>query len=195
MPPARHSGRTIQFRARSGYRAEFGTSILGAATLYLAQAHPWLDFEVCTYTSDKLLIDPPDFDCLIHVGMAPDSNYLCRKMGAVSYGIYGSPDLLRQHGVPSDRADIRSMLGVNYSRSCIPEVWLLKNNVSEQPVECETRFRVHDYWMAKYYAVFGVALAYLPDFFVHYEVEQRSVVQVLPESRSGKMSARVIYPM
>jgi len=43
--------------------------------------------------------------------------------------------------------------------------------------------------------VSGVALAYLPNFFVHCEVEQRSVVQVLPESRSGKISARVIYPM
>ncbi|MCE2522735.1 MAG: hypothetical protein J4F49_05895 [Rhodobacteraceae bacterium] len=92
---------------------------------------------------------PARFDCLIHVGMAPDSSYLCRKMGTVSHGIYGSPDLLRQHGVPTNRADIRSMLGVSHLRSGIPEVWFLKNNGREQLVEYEMRFRVHDYWMAK----------------------------------------------
>ena len=87
------------------------------------------------------------------------------------------------------------MPGVNHLRSGIPEDWLLKNNGREQPVEYEKRFRVHDYWIAKYYAVSGVALAHLPDFFVHYEVGQRSVVQVLPERRSEENSAWVIYPM
>ena len=34
-----------------------------------------------------------------------------------------------------------------------------------------------------------------PDFFVHFRVGQRSLVQVLPERRSQEISAWVIYPV
>ena len=192
---AQRAHSSVSGKIRIAASAEFGTSILGAATLYLSQAHPGLDFEVRMYTSDMLITNQPDFDCLIYVGTAPDSSYLCRKMGSVSYGIYASPGLLEKFGIPERPEDMRRMPGVEYSRNGIPEVWLLRNKDREKPVKYEIRFSVHDYWMAKYYAVSGVALAYLPDFFVHYEVEQGGLVQVLPDHQSEEISAWVIYPM
>ena len=174
--------------------AEFGTTILGAATLYLSQAHSSLEFDVRMYPSDTLIADLPDFDCLIYVGVAPDSDHICRKMGSASYGLYASPVYLEEFGVPKNPNDIRDLPGVRHTRNGIPEDWKLQNGGCELPVEFVPRFNVHDYWMAKYYAVSGAALAYLPDFFVHYEVNIGGLVPVLPESRSESILIWAIYP-
>ena len=48
--------------------------------------------------------------------------------------------------------------------------------------------------MAKYYAISGVSVAYLPDFFVHYEVEMGGLVPLMPEWRSPETAVWVIYP-
>ncbi|WP_323779146.1 LysR family transcriptional regulator [Leisingera sp.] len=192
---AQRAHSSVSGRIRIAASNEFGTSILGAATLFLAQEHPGLDFEVRMYPSDILLTDYPDFDCLISVGTAPDSSYLCRKMGTVSYGIYGSQELVESFGMPSKIEDVKKMPGVEYSRSGLPEEWSLQGCNCEQSAKYTKRFSVHDYWMAKYYAVSGVALAYLPNFFVHYEVDQGSLVHILPELCSSEISVWVIYPM
>ena len=175
--------------------SEFGTSILGAATLYMAQENPGLDFEVRMYSGDTLIVDQPDFDCMIYVGTAPDSSFLCQKLGSVSYGIYASPAFLAQCGEIDSIDDVERMCGVEYLRHGIPEAWRLKQSGSDVTVRYERRFSVHDYWMAKYYAVSGVALAYLPDFFTHYEVAQGGLVPIQPLVRSDESSAWVIYPM
>lgn len=191
---AQRAHSSLSGKIRLSASAEFGTSILGAATLYLAREFPAMEFEVRMYPSDTLLSEQHDFDCMIFVGTPPDSNYLCRKMGEVKYGIYASPSFLETFGRPTTPDEIEMIPGVRYTRNGIPESWLLKNGEKDRVFEFEPRFNVHDYWMAKYYAVAGVALAYLPDFFVHYEVNHQGLVPVLPEWQSESTAAWVIYP-
>lgn len=191
---AQRAHSSISGKIRLSASAEFGTSILGAATLYLAREFPGLEFEVRMYPSDTLLTDLHDFDCLIFVGTPPDSSYMCRKMGEVTYRIYASPEFFEQHGVPPGPDSIANLPGVQYTRNGISEVWLLNDGDQERALQFRPRFNVHDYWMAKYYAVAGVALAYLPDFFVYYEVDQGGLVPVLPNWRSERTAAWVIYP-
>jgi len=191
---AQRAHNTISGRVRIAASAEFGTSILGAASLYLAQAHEGLTFEVNMYTNDSLLIDQPDFDCMIFVGSMPDSNHMCRKMGTVSYGIYASPTFFAQHGTPATVDDVQALPGVKYARAGIEEPWSLTDGRQETVCTYVPRFSVHDYWMAKYYAVAGACLAYLPDFFVHHEVEMGGLCPVLPGWRSQQTSVWVVYP-
>ncbi len=186
---------SVSGKIRIAASAEFGTSILGAATLHLAREHPELDFEVRMYPSDVLLTAQPEFDCLIYVGTVPDSSYLCRKMGTISYGIYASPSFLNTHGTPKLPKDIKALSGVEFSRGGISEAWLLNLKNHAQPIDYQRKFSVNDYWMAKYYAVLGLALAYLPDFFVHYEVLNGALRPVLPHARSVETAAWVVFPM
>ncbi len=191
---AKRAHSSIGGKIRLTAAAEFGTSILGAAVLHLSHEMPGIDFEVRMYPSDTLLVDQRDFDCLIHVGQAPDSSFLCRKMGDVSYRIYASPDFLARNGDLSNPTTVSSKPGVQYTRSGIPEAWILNDGKKERCISFSGRFNANDYWMAKYFAVSGVAMAYLPDFFVHYEVNQGNLVPVLPDWRSESIAAWVIYP-
>lgn len=174
--------------------AEFGTSIIGAATLYLAREHPGLSFETRMYPSDTPLPEQTEFDCLIFVGTAPSSDHVCRKLGNVGYRAYASPLLLQRLGTPNSVEDIREMPGIEYTRKGIAQSWLLQDTDGQRIGDYNVRFSVHDYWMAKFYAVSGEAIAYLPDFFVHYEVAQGHLIPLLQEANeSEKISVWAIY--
>jgi len=191
---AQRAHNKLSGKVRIAASAEFGTSILGAASLYLALAHAGLKFEVNMYTSETLLTDQLEFDCMIFVGAASDSSHMCRKMGSVSYGLYASPKFLREFGTPDNFEDVAKLSGTKYSRGGIAEPWSLARGDEEVICDYEARFSVQDYWMAKYFGVSGVAVAYLPDFFVHHEVELGGLVPVMPEWRSRETAVWVVYP-
>ena len=191
---AQRAHSTIGGRIRLAASAEFGTSILGAATVFLAREHPELEFDVRMYPSDVLLTDQLDYDALIFVGTPPDSSLISRKMGSVSYGLFASQAYLDIHSTPTTPDDIADLPGVQYTRSGIQEPWRAVQGKHEFDISFSRHFTVNDYWMAKFYCVSGVALAYLPDFFVHYEVRQGALIEVLPELRSHQINAQILYP-
>ena len=185
---------SISGRIRIAASAEFGTSIVGAATRHLALQNPDLDFEVRLYTRESLSVDRIEFDCLIYVGLPSDSGLMCQKIGTVSYGLYASPQLIKKQPNLSRPEELANVPGVEYIRFGVPEPWQVVHNDRPQEIEFRRRFRVNDYWTAKHYAVYGDAFVYLPDFFVHYEVTQGSLLPVLSHLRSQEISVFAIYP-
>jgi DNA-binding transcriptional LysR family regulator len=79
-------------------------------------------------------------------------------------------------------------------RNGLPEQWVLRNKRTVVQVTPHAKFNVNEYWMAKYFAVEGLVMGYLPDFFVRYEVEQGALQPVLPEWRSDATPVYAVYP-
>ncbi|MBN9602055.1 MAG: LysR family transcriptional regulator [Afipia felis] len=191
---AQRAHSTVGGKVRIASSAEFGTSIIGAAAYYIATLNPQLDFDTQVYSPDRLASGQLDFDCMIYVGEAPPSSLIRRKMGEIFYGLYANPAFIREFGMPRTAEDIAKLNGVIYLRNGIPEDWQLSKGSENINVKCHPRFTVNEYWMAKYFAVQGAAIGYLPDFFVHYEVEQGALVPVLPEWRSQESAIYTLYP-
>ena len=181
---AQRAHSTISGRIRIVASSAFGTSLIGAAAQYFAKHNPHIDFDLQMYPNDKIIAGQFDFDCMIFVGDPPTSSLLRRKMGNVSYGLYASPHFIEKNGIPASLDEINSCNGVVYMRNG-------KRIVNLNP---HARFNVNEYWMAKYFAVEGLVIGYLPDFFVRYEVEQGGLVPILPEWRSDDTPVYAVYP-
>jgi DNA-binding transcriptional LysR family regulator len=191
---AQRAHSTISGRIRIVASSAFGTSLIGAAAQYFAIHNPQIDFDLQMYPNDKILAGQLDFDCMIFVGDPPTSSLQCRKMGDVSFGLYASPDFIAAHGMPATVEEINGQSGVVYLRNGIPERWRVRSGRRVVHLEPHARFNVNEYWMAKYFAVEGLVLGYLPDFFVRFEVEQGGLVPVLPEWRSEDTPVYAVYP-
>ena len=191
---AQHAYSNVTGSVKISASAEFGTSIIGAAALYLSREHPGLDFDIQMYHGAKDAIEQSSFDCLVFVGEPPDSSLMRQKLGSFKFGLFASQPFLDTHGIPSDIPDLADLPGALYTRLGIPEQWALNKGKDRRYAKFVPRFRVHDYWMAKYFAVAGIALTYLPDFFVHYEVKQAGLVHVLPEWQSEETNIYALYP-
>ena len=190
---AQRAHSTIEGKLRIACSTEFGTSIIGAAAYSLAQTHPGIDFELQTYSDDKLIAGQYDFDCMIYLGSPPDSDLIGRKLGEASYGLYASSNFVSQNGLPASPQEVAPLDGVVCTRSGIPEKWLLKKDTNTLELDFYPRYSANEYWMAKYFAMGGLAIAYLPDFFTQYEVELGVLVSVLPEWRSETIPIYALY--
>lgn len=182
-------GGTIRLAATS----EFGTSVIGAASLHFARFYPEIHIDIQLCSVDKIVTGQIEFDCLIFVGEPPDSPLMRRKLGQFSYGLYASPTYLA--GVPPVETikDIEPLAGILYTRNGCPERWALESRKKRQIGVPSIKFSVNDYWMSKYFCVEGMGVSYLPDFFVRYEVESGALVSVLPEWRSTSVPVFIIY--
>jgi DNA-binding transcriptional LysR family regulator len=173
---------------------EFGASMLGAATLQIARANPGIDFDLQFFPNDVLFRRSVDFDCMIFFGQPPSSDLIARKIGSYSYGVYASRELVDRLGPVRVTGDLARLPAVEISRGGYSELWTMTDGTRSETVRVNPRFRVQDYWMAKVVAVGGEAVAFLPDFFAHYEVESGALLQLLPDWQSAPRNVYVLYP-
>lgn len=181
-------GGTIRVVATS----EFGTSVLGAAALYFSSTYQDVDFDLQFVANDKIIAGQVDFDCLIYLGEPPDSPLMRRKLGEFSYALYASPSYMERRTIRRIE-DVDGVDGVIYQRNGSIERWMLGLGRNRRVCTPHGKFVVNDYWMAKYFAVEGTAIAYLPDFFVKYEVEAGVLVPVAKDWRSHSVPVSIIY--
>ena len=191
---ARRAHSTISGRIKIVCSSEFGTAIIGGAVRYFSVANPQIDFEVQMYPSDKLIATQLDFDCMLSFGEPTNSSLLRRKVGDISYGLYASPDFIAANGAHDDIENINGQAGIVYLRNGLAERWVLQRKRKIIELRPYPRFNVNEYWMAKFFAVEGSAIGYLPDFFVKYEMEEGALVSVFPDWRSDNTPLYVMYP-
>lgn len=172
----------------------FGTSLIGAAAARVAADNPGVEFDIRLYPNDELVMDRIEFDCMVIVG-EPATNRLHRQLlGEMSFQLYASPAFVAQHGAPQSPDDLRNFDGIVLQESGVPYAWHLRRDGRGTNAAPRSRFSVNEYWMAKYLAVEGLGIAYLPDFFIYYEVRHGALVPVLPTWRSGDTRVYAVYP-
>jgi len=146
------------------------------------------------YPSDKLIATQLDFDCMLAFGEPTNSSMLRRKVGDISYGLYASPGFITANGSADGIESLNGESGIVYLRNGIAERWVLQRRRKIIELKPYPRYNVNEYWMAKFFAVEGSAIGYLPDFFVKYEVEQGALQPVFLDWRSDKTPLYVVYP-
>ena len=108
---------------------------------------------------------------MLAFGEPTNSSLLRRKVGDISYGLYASPDFIAANGLPDEIESLNGQSGIVYLRNGIAERWVLQRRRKTVELKPYPRFNVNEYWMAKFFAVEGFAIGYLPDFFVKYEID------------------------
>lgn len=191
---AQRAHSTISGRIKIVCSTEFGTAIIGQAVGFFSVTNPQIDFEVQMYPSDKLIATQLDFDCMLAFGEPTNSSLLRRKVGDISYGLYASRDFIAANGSPDEIESLNGQSGIVYLRNGIAERWMLQRKRKTVDLKPYPRFNVNEYWMAKFFAVEGFAIGYLPDFFVKYEIEQGALLPMFSDWRSDKTSLYVMYP-
>ncbi|MEQ9695519.1 LysR family transcriptional regulator [Shimia sp. SDUM112013] len=173
---------------------EFGATILGEAAIAIARKAPSLQFDLEFYPAETLFRRLVDFDCMIFFGEPPATWLIARKLGEVRYAVYAAPALQSKFSHARDCEDLTGMPGVELRRNGLSEPWLVESSSITTSVRFETRFRVHDYWMARYIAQSGLAAAYLPSFFVRDDLRAGLLRPLLPDRGSPSHGVHLLYP-
>lgn len=174
--------------------SEFGSSLICPFIINMKQHYPLVTFKVPVRADRKPFRMEPDIDCYISTGQLPAPNLEHHLLGKFTFRLYASPDYLENHGVPDQIMDIEQHKLIASIKNGQTEHWQLQNKKRTAEICPESGIMSDSYWMTKYFAVDGMGLAYLPDFFVNNELDEQLLVPVLPSWRSAPIPLYLMYP-
>lgn len=165
---------------------EFGTAWLGKAIADFANAHPDLAIEANVSGRSVDLITEP-VDLVITFGQPKLSRITQRRLGAVTSGIYASPDFLKRNGTPRSFEEVVSSDCVVTEIQLQEGAWQFRNAGRRRDLKVHARLRVNSIRLARELVVDGAGLGLLPHLMCQRHVASGALVQVLPEWNSPPM--------
>ncbi|AOA59633.1 LysR family transcriptional regulator [Acinetobacter larvae] len=123
------------------------------------------------------------FDAVVRTGVPTDSRLKASKLGSFRQLLVASPAYLMQHGTPTVPADLLKHVCLHYrfSHSGKLEQWPLKQAGDEADLQLPISMICNNIETRLCFALKGRGIACLPDFAIKTFLDDKQLVQVLPE--------------
>lgn len=153
----------------------FGILHLGPAVCAFLARHPGIDLTV--ELDDRFVDAAADgFDAVLRHGAIADTHLVARRLVASRRQLVASPDYLRTHGTPTSVDELARHSAVLYTNRD-PD-WRFEAPGGWAVVRPRAALRVNSGLVMRDAAVAGLGLSLLPNFFIHAELRNGSLVSV-----------------
>lgn len=141
--------------------------------------------------SDSPRID--NVDCYI-CSVAPDvPDVVAKLVGRLPFGLYASPYYAEKHGIPKAPKELTAHTSISLRRTEFSDRIMLHSSEASHPYVSRFSIHTNDYWVMKTFCVDGLGIALMPDFFVQPEVDNGSLVPVLPSWKPEQKRVFCVY--
>lgn len=171
-----------------------GTLLLPVLADFMA-AYPEIELDIDF--SDRV-VDVVDegFDAVLRTGRPTDSRLSSRLLGHFRQHLVASPDYLERHGAPRTPADLAQhrCLHYRFPSSGKLEIWPLRAQRSGTPPEVPVSMVSNNAETRQCFAMRGLGIACLPEFFVREALEAGTLRAVLAEHVVSRTPFYVLWP-
>lgn len=172
-------GRTLRGHIRVSVPIGLGQMVLGEMLLQFCNVHPGVTLQL-TFSNRVLDLVSEEIDVAIRVVPAPPEHYVARELAQLDWVICASPGYLERRGMPLLHGDLRKHDFLALPAGSHRVMLHLVHNGARHSVELEPKLQCADMQFLKSGAVSGHGVAVLPYYLVKEEVEEGSLVSVLP---------------
>jgi DNA-binding transcriptional LysR family regulator len=175
--------------------ALFGQLYIAPLMVNLAQQHPDLQVELSLNDRTVDLVDD-GFDLAIRIGTLPDTTHLvARKLGDHRMLLCATPEYLKRSGPVSTLDDLQQHTTIAYSYSGHLQKWYLQDeNKQAYSLKPKAKFMLNDMQAIKKTALSHHGIAWLPDWLIHTELHDGTLLQVLENYSSIYFPIHVVWP-
>jgi DNA-binding transcriptional LysR family regulator len=173
--------------------SEFGTTILGPLVQNCMRRFPLLKYDISIIFDNPEFPEELDLDCLIYVGTPRDSQLVGKLLGKYTYGMFASANYIQKHGRPGSIIELESHIGIQRLKHGQLEQWKLHNHSHSKDISLQSNISVNSYWMAKFFAMDGAGIGYLPKFFVQSEIDNGTLIPILKQWKSAPIPVYALY--
>lgn len=132
-------------------------------------------------------MDPEAVDLAITFGQPKLSRITQRRLGAVTSGIYASPEFLGKHGTPTSFEEIMRSECVVTEIQLQEGTWQFRSAGRRRDLKVNARLRVNSIRLARELVLGGAGLGLLPHLMCERHVASGALVQVMPSWSSPPM--------
>lgn len=130
-----------------------------------------------------------------HMDTLPDSSLIQIRLARIEWHLFGSPDYLEKLGPIIDPAALENQPALVLGRPRETHQWVLTDETGQTAfVPCQVRFASDDMSTLKNAAARSLGLVSLPSYVCRPEVEDGSLVRVLPDWIAGRPQISLLIP-
>ncbi|MFM0441654.1 LysR family transcriptional regulator [Paraburkholderia strydomiana] len=134
-------------------------------------------------------------DVGIRVGSLPDSAGTARLIGRMHRVVVASPAYLARHGMPAIPEDIATHRVVGGPAGAQPSSWQFERNGETTSVDVQPHVSTNDTSGALSAAVAGLGIVSTTSWACRSEVDQGTLVHLLPEWKMAELPVHAYFPM
>lgn len=174
---------------------EFGMLAVGGWIGEYLGRHPEVSVEA-EYTSRVLDLVHEGFDLAIRIGEVQESRLVARHLGQLDYGLFATPQYLRQHGVPAEPAELREHPLIVFAPGGRRSAWELALEPGRDPVRIsgQARLRVNNSFAVRDAVLGGLGIGQLPLLVAAQAGMDKQLVRVLPDWSGASVPVHAVYP-
>lgn len=171
---------------------EFGEVFLIPLIAQFGKQYPKLKIN---YYVDSSITDlrTEQLDLAIRLGKLEDSDLKCRKLGCYEVIIVASPDYLKQFPCLTVE-QLKQMAWISNRNLKNFSQWTLTKNKKNYTFSITPQHYTNSAFAIKSMVCLGMGISILPKWLVQKELEQNTLVQVLPEYSLPLQDITIVYP-
>ncbi|MHC5225576.1 LysR family transcriptional regulator [Ignatzschineria sp. LJL83] len=134
------------------------------------------------------------FDLAIRIGDLKDDRVVAKYLHDTGFKLIASPEYLKIHGMPKSIEELHNhqCIGLKFPELSVPLPWEFGKNNQFLPIDFDI---VHSHSLgALDHAKLGLGIARLLDFSVQKELDEGSLIEVLPNSGPPALKVHLVYP-
>ena len=172
----------------------FGLMHMGPAINDFLEAHPQIEFDL-DFNDREVDLIQEGFDLAIRIASLADSSLIARRLAPIQHVLCASPEYLDKHNEPKSLEDLQQHQCLAYSLMHDHKTWRFTDNNNQQ---YKITFNPHIKASVGEYlrdaAVNGQGIVVLPTFIVYSEIENGSLLPLLPDYQPWQIDAYAVYP-
>lgn len=171
----------------------FGVQHLGPLILEFMKQHPQIQLDI-DFSDRTVDLISEGLDLAVRIGDLPDSNLIARKFSNITTMACASPDYLSRHGTPLTAKDLKKHKEIAYGyRNSSARTFAGPDGTHKQ-IEMSPRLHATNGEFMRDAALAGEGVLLIPRFIIYKNLQDGSLVEILPDHNWGKLAAYVIYP-
>lgn len=123
-----------------------------------------------------------------------DTSLIAKKLASVRAHIVASPEYIKRNGEPKSPDGLKDHKVPIYSNLPAAHQWRFEKDGEQTSVRVSATLMSNSGIMQKEAALKGLAISALPRFFIHEELTNGRLIEVLPDWKSPQSHLYVLYP-
>lgn len=134
------------------------------------------------------------FDLAVRIAHLPNSTLISKKLASTRIVLCASPDYLAEHGTPTHPSQLTKHHIISYSHSSIENERTFHGPDGATTVRYQASFNTNNGDTCRAMALKGGGIILQPTFLIQNDLQQGTLVEILPEYQYTTLDIYAIYP-
>jgi DNA-binding transcriptional LysR family regulator len=155
--------------------------------------HPDLEVMIFFLDQEVDMIDN-GFDLSIRIGDLVDSSMIAKRIGSLDFTLCATPGYLARHGTPQSPEELAQHKCLRHTKAAHDSTWRFYRQKRLSEVKIAGPASTNSSTLLREFVLSGYGIGVLPSFGIRREMDQGTLVNILPRHKVPDLPVYAIYP-